>query len=290
MANPVEVLPLLLVAVLMLSAGGADVDSLAVTVDGDHTVTDPDGVVIVGGGNLTVPADASVDGPLYVAGGNVTLDGTVDGDVVQLAGTLSVTDGGTITDELRLFGGTRTLAAGADVDRVTDFPATVSTERSPVDRAVWLLLQALVLGLLGYLAGRRWPELLANVGDSITEHALVSGTIGLLASVTGVALLVFMALTLILLPVSVVGLGVGFLVGVYAYVAFGYLLGQRLPVASRARATALGSVAFVVAVNLVALVPLVGMLVQLLVVLTGIGAVLITYFGLREFEPVTLPD
>lgn len=289
MANPVEVLPLLLVAVLMLSAGGADVDGLAVTVDGDHTVTDPDGVLIVGGGNVTVPPEASVDGPLYVAGGTVTLDGTVEGDVVQLAGTLSVADGGTITDELRLFGGTRTLAAGADVGRVTDFPGSVTTERSPVDRAVSLLLQALVLGVLGYLLGRRFPRLLENVADSITDHGLVSGTIGLLASVTGIALLVFMALTILLLPVSVLGIGVGFLVVVYAYVAFGYLLGRRLPIASTARATALGSAGFAVVVNLLALVPLLGVLVQGLLVLTGTGAVLITYFGLREFEPVTLP-
>lgn len=290
MANPVELIPLLVVALVLLSAGGADVSSINVAVDGERTVTDIEDVLIVGGGTTTVPANERVNGTIYVIGGDAIVAGEVDGDVVQLAGNLTVPAGGTITGELRLIAGEQVVASGASIGQRTDLPATVPVERSPIEQVGYLAVQALVLGLIGWALARRNVALLRNVGNSIVEHGVVSGTVGLLASATGVALVVFMAITVLLLPVSFLGIVGGFVVVGYAYIAFGYLLGRRLPIERVERATAGGVVAFVVAMEGLSRVPLVGATVQLLLILIGFGAVLITYFGLREFEPVELPE
>lgn len=290
MADPVEVIPLLVVALVMLSAGGADVTAIEVAVDGDRTVTAVEDVLIVGGGTLTVPSGERVTGPLYVIGGEATIAGRVDGDVVQLAGRLTVTERATITDELQSFGGERTVADDATVGRLTDLPDVVPTDPSPVEAALFLTARALGLALAGWVIARREPTLLANVGESITDYGLVSGTVGLLVSSTGVALLVFMALTVILIPISLLGLLFGIVVVAYANVAFGYLLGRWLPVEDVAQATAAGVVVFLLVIELLGRIPLVGGVLELIIVLVGIGAVLLTYLGLQPFEPAVLPE
>ena len=289
MTNPVELIPLLVVALVLLSAGGADVSTITIAADGERTVADVEEVLVVGGGTATIPADERVNGSIYIIGGDAVVAGEVDGDVVQLAGNLTIPAEATITGELRLIAGERVVASEAVIGQRTDFPTTVPVRRSPVEQVGFLAVQALVLALAGWALARRNAALLRNVGDAMAEHSVVSGTVGLLASATGVALVVFMAITVLLLPVSLLGIVVGFVVVGYAYVAFGYLLGRRLPVERVGRATAGGVVAFVVLMEGLSQVPLVGAMAQLLLVLIGFGAVLITYFGLRGFEPVELP-
>lgn len=290
MANPIELLPLLIVALVLIGASGADVASIEIAVDGDRTVTAVDEVLIVGGGTVTVPDGERVNGSVYVIGGDAVIRGTIDGDVVQLAGTLTVADTAAVTGELQTIAGEQAIGDGASIGRRTDVPTAVTVrQRSPVEAVVYLLVQALVLALAGWWIARRNPVLLRNVGDSVTEHGLVSGTVGLLASATGLALIVFMAITVLLLPISVLGLLLGVVVVEYSYVVFGYLIGRRLPIEPVGRATAVGVVAFVVLVEVLGRIPVVGALAQLGLILMGIGAVLITYFGLREFQPVELP-
>jgi 4-hydroxybenzoate polyprenyltransferase len=57
-----------------------------------------------------------------------------------------------------------------------------------------------------------------------------------------------------------------------------------------ALATAIGAALVTLGVDAVGVVPVVGSVLQGGVVLVGVGAVLITYFGLRRFEPVELPE
>jgi hypothetical protein len=288
--DPVELVPLLVVALVMLSASGADVGHLEVTAEGDRTVTDVEDVLLVGGGTVTVPADERVNGSIYVIGGDARVAGTVDGDVVHLAGDLSLTDSAVVTGELGLYGGQRTVSDGARAGSVTDVPGSVTQRRSLADRLGFLLFQVVVVGAAGWLLARRSPSLLATVGAAATEHALVGGTVGLLAAASGLAMVVFMALTVVLLPVSLLALVAAVLLVGYVYVVLGYLVGEAVPVDDEALATVVGAAGVVVAMELLGLVPLVGSLLQLGVLVTGVGAVLITYFGLRRFEPVAFPE
>ncbi|MHB9288905.1 polymer-forming cytoskeletal protein [Halobacteriales archaeon Cl-PHB] len=283
-----EVIPLLVVGLLLLSASGVEPDRIDVVVDGDHVVTDVDDALAVGGGTVTVPGDATLDGHLLVVGGNVTLAGQVTGDVRLVAGSLTVADGATITGELQALSGNLSVAPGAAVARRSTIELT-DTAPSPWRSVGFLAMQALVVALAGAWLTRRAPGLLENVGDAVTEHAVVSGTVGAIAGLSLLVLFVYMAFTLVLLPLSIVGLLAEVGVVAYAYLVYGYLVGRRLPVDRPALATALGSVAFLLGVELLGHLPLVGTLVQLGLVVVGFGAVLVTYFGLQEFEPAVIP-
>jgi hypothetical protein len=71
----------------------------------------------------------------------------------------------------------------------------------------------------------------------------------------------------------------------YAYVVYGYLVGRALPIDRPDLASAMGIEVFVVALELLGRVPLVGSFARSVLVVTGLGGVLTTYYGFREFEP-----
>jgi hypothetical protein len=282
-----ESVPLLLVALLLVSAQPG-VEVVSTVVGGDRTIESGSDAVIVLDGNATVSSETQANTSLYVVGGDVRIAGTLDGSVVQFAGDVTVEESATVTEAYRIYGGVRTVADGAtvSVDRVAE-PFT--GQRTPTSAVGVFLLQALGLGVVAFLVGRRYPDLLANVGHAIRAHPAVSGTVGLLSIVTLLALFVFMAFTLVLLPVTVLGLAGGILVLVYAHVCVGYVLGDVLPLEASGPATAAGSVLFLTATQLLGLVPVVGGLVSVLLLVTATGAVVVTYFGLRRFQPVRIP-
>ncbi|MFC4359499.1 polymer-forming cytoskeletal protein [Halobium salinum] len=284
-----EIIPLLVVVLLLLSASGGDVERMEVVFEGTHPVTAVDDALVVGGGEVTVPAGTTVEGQLYVIGGALVVDGRVRGDVTVLSGTASVTDGAVVTGRLDAVAGGATVADGAtvgDLRRVEPTPAG----RSPAVRYGFLAAQALALAALTAWLSRRRPRALATVGDSVVNHGLVSGVVGLLAGATLLVLFVYMAFTLILLPVSVLGLAGLVVVLGYSFAVYGYLLGRRLPVERVDAASALGAAVFLLALELLGTVPVLGALVQFALVGVGFGAVLLTYFGLHEFEPARIPE
>jgi hypothetical protein len=285
--SPTEAIPLLVVVLLMVSIGGGDVQNMAVSFQGETTIDGGADVHVVAGGTSVVPADGTVEGDIYVIGGSAVVDGTVRGDLTLLQGTLAVGDEATVTGTVQQFSGSATVSPAASIGRVSQFdPPTPAS--SPLQRLGGLLLQFLVLGAAGSWLVTRHPLLLENVGAAITDHPLVSGAVGSLAATTLLVLFVYMAFTLILLPLAVLGLAAELLVVLYGQVVFGSLVGRRLPIGSTRVAVLAGIATVLLALELADVVPYLGGLAQLLVAVVGFGAVLNTYFGLQRFEPVQL--
>ncbi len=287
--SPTDAIPLLVVVLLMVSAGGGKVQQLSVTFGGETSLRTLQDVHVVAGGTTTVPAGSTVSGDVYAIGGTTRVEGTVDGDVTLLAGNLSVADGATVTGTVQTIAGDSAVADGATVGRVSEFAAPVPSD-SPGQRVGGFLLQFLVLGAIGWWLVGRHPALLENAGNAVTDHTLVSGVVGALGAATLLVLFVYMAFTLVLIPVAIVGLVAEFLVVVYGQVVFGYLVGTRVPVERVQVATVAGVGVFLFVLEVLGMVPYVGGLVQLGVAAVGFGAVLNTYFGLKRFEPVTIPE
>ena len=281
--NP-ELIPLLIIALLMISAGGAEVETAEIVMQGSHDMTEHRGALIVGDARVTVPADAEISGPVYVIGGKLRVRGTVAGDVTQISGSLVAEDGAVIGGQLQHIGGTEEFAE----DAVVAERSTVEfapTEPGPVATYVPVVLTTLLLALAGAWLSRRRPKLLENVGTAAREHSLVSLTVGGLLSVTFLSVFVFMAFTLVLIPVSLLGLFVGMLTIAYGVVSLGYLVGSRLDTPRTGLATSVGVVAVVALLQVLEMIPFVGDFVAAAILVTGLGAVVLTYFGLQRFEP-----
>ena len=149
---------------------------------------------------------------------------------------------------------------------------------------------ALLLAAVGYLLARKRLIALANVSTAIRAHPVVTITVGTLAFLTVISILVFMAFTLVLMPITVLGIIAGALTLGYGFITWGYLIGTRLPLHRPTLATAVGVVVLVGGLTLVGLVPVVGDLVVAAIALSGVGGVLVTYYGVAPFRTVQLPD
>ena len=153
------------------------------------------------------------------------------------------------------------------------------------------LLNALLLGLLAALLVRRFPHGIQRVGEAATRHGLVSAAVGLLVGVVGISLLVTMAYTILLIPVSLLGLlalGLGVVTGwIGLGVRAGSWAAHRLqrPL-SPARSAFLGTLGFVLLLELLTALPVVGGLLGIVVAAIALGAVSLTRFGLQRFVPV----
>jgi hypothetical protein len=286
--SPTEAIPLLVVVLLMTSIGGGDVQEMSVTFQGANDVDSLADVHVVAGGTTTVSGDATVEGDLYVIGGTADIDGTVDGDVTLLDGNLSVRDGATVTGTIQTYSGSAAISSDASAGRVSQFEAPTPSS-SPAQRIGAFLLRFLVLGAFGWWLVERHPIVVENVGAAITEHPLVNAVVGGLGATTLLVLFVYMAFTIILIPLAIVGLFAELLVILYGQAVFGYLIGTRLPIERDGVATLAGIAAFLIALELFGLVPYLGGIAQLAVAVVGFGAVLNTYFGLQRFDPVTIP-
>lgn len=283
-----ETLPLLVIVLLVVAGSGADPSSMTFVFDGERKVTSTPDAFVVAGGDVTVPANATIDGQLFIVGGNTTIEGRITGDIRLFAGNLSVTENAIITGELQTVAGTLSVVPGAAIGQRTSIDVD-RQPRSPLETGGFLVMQMLVFGLVIAWLSRRVPELLDTVGDAVTHHPLVSGVVGSIAGVTMLVLFVYMAFTLVLIPLSIAGLVAEFLLVLYGYLVYGYLLGRRLPIQRDDVASAVGVALFVLAVELLGWIPYVGTLIQLVLVVVGLGAVLLTYLGVRRFEPATIP-
>lgn len=286
--SPTEIIPLLVLVLALLGASGAAPQTMNVVFDGSQDLTETADVLAVGGGNVTIPEDATVTGEVYVIGGNLTVAGGVEGSVRIFAGSVTVQDAGSITGELQTVSGDVSVAPGASVGRRTALPAAPAPA-SPGDRLGVLAVQILLGGALAGLLARRVPGALENVGRTMRDHTLVSAVVGGLAAVTLLVLFVYMAFTLLLLPVSLVGLLGEFLVFVYAFLCVGALVGRHLPIARPDLAAAAGVGVVLVGLEVVGFVPYLGAVVTGTLGVVGFGAVLLSYFGLRAFQPVEIP-
>jgi hypothetical protein len=94
-----------------------------------------------------------------------------------------------------------------------------------------------------------------------------------------------MSFTLVLIPVSLLGLFVGALTIAYGVVSLGYPVRRRLDTPRTGLSTAVGVMAVVALLQILGMVPFVGDIIAVAVLVTGLGAIVLTYFGLQRFEP-----
>lgn len=284
----IETIPLLIIALLMISAGGAGIETTELMIEGEHEITEHDGALIVGDATVTVPADESISGPVYIIGGELQVQGSIEDDVTQLAGILIVESSGSIDGEFQHIGGTKEIAGGALIAEQSTFEFT-SADPDPVAAYTPIVVMTVVLAIAGAWLSRTHQHLLNTVGSAARNYPVISLSVGTLLAVTFLVLFVFMAFTLVLLPVSIIGLLAGMLVIAYGIIALGYLIGQQIDTSRSGLATALGIVAVMMFLQVIGILPVLGDIIAIGLLLIGLGAVIITYFGLQEFEPVSLP-
>jgi len=280
--------------------------------EGEHTIAAGErlpGALLITEGSLLVAPGATLAGPLYMLSGDLDLQGEIAGDLNVLGGQVSLGPSARVAGDLNHGGGELALDPAATITGEVvegtggmSLPGLEEVERSPLEEAIRFLLEPLLLALAGYFLARFLPGPLSRVAAAAAEQPVVAGAFGLLVLIVIPALLIMIAFTMILLPLSLLGLLFGFFVVAYGWIAIGNRLGrwlgqglQRLgwrerPL-SRPWATFAGTLLLMFLLQMLEWIPIAGFALFVLTVALGAGAVLLTRFGWRRYvpQPVALP-
>ncbi|GAA0224016.1 bactofilin family protein [Haladaptatus pallidirubidus] len=250
-----------------------DVSAIAGNVRIEGTVT---GNVESGGGNFVLAQTGTVGGSLEGAAGYSQLAGTVGGDVQVASDTLAVTETATIDGNLVYDAETFERAPGATIGgtvRQDESMADVGPTPVPqIPNWVGTLYGFFVNLLLGVILLAVFPSFSEGVAERARGNPLFSAGVGLLLFILVPIVLVLFAITIIGIPISLLGallFAVLLWVGtVYGSFSVGVWLLALADSANRWLALLVG----LLVVAVVTQIPILGGLIQFLVLLLGFGA------------------
>ena len=220
-------------------------------------------------GSVVVEPEQTVEGDVNVVLGDATIEGTVDGNVNVLGG--NIINHGRITGESH--------AVGGDVveDVVPWAPSAMHYGRYSGDHRLWWRIAWDVVALVVFLI---FPLRTRMALDRLEQHpaiATLAGLCGWVAVVPISLLLLFSLILIPLIPAEFVLLVVASFIG---QAALALLVGRRFYELIAPKATPTPLVALVIGLALLTaaeLVPVLGIMVTLLIMLVGLGAVLLTF-------------
>jgi cytoskeletal protein CcmA (bactofilin family) len=269
-----------------------------------------DGNLFVFGGAVTLEQDSDVKGDVVLMGGTVAIDGTVTGSVVGIGGVVSLRPNAVVAGDLTTVGATLNRDPGAQVEgqvvnglhppfqfsipgrvQIPDAP-NAEVHFSPIWSGMWFLFRTFLWAALAVLLVMFLPNQSERTALAAAGQPLLAGAVGLLTVVVAPLLLIAIAITIILIPVSLVGGAVLAVAWFLGRIALGLEVGRRLAVSLKqdwplAVAAGVGTFLLTLVVDgMDALIPCVGWLAPFLVGILGLGAVLLTRFGTQTYPPL----
>ncbi|SFR88457.1 protein CcmA, bactofilin family [Halomicrobium zhouii] len=235
------------------------------------------GDVEAGGGSVRLADTGRIGGSLQAGAGSIYVDGVVGGDAELGADTITLGPDARIEGNLT-YNGDLSRADGATVEGTVTRDESIQTGGGPVPSfagPVFQVYGALATLLLGAVLLFAFPRFSTEVADRVAGDPVRTGGIGMLVALGVVVGLVLLFVTFIGIPLSLAGLLL-FLVVLWAASVYGrYALGEWLLSQAGLDNRWLALVVGVAVVALVGLVPLLGQLVQTVVLVLGFGALVL---------------
>jgi hypothetical protein len=272
------------------------------TLESGETLNDN---LFVLGGSIDLLAGSTVNGNVVLIGGSVQASGTINGNVTVLGGTLNLgstfilkgnlTDAGTSINRnpgAQIFGEENTIqnAPYFTIPGQVSIPA-FNTDLNPFFRVITFFFRLFLWTLIAMVVAMFFPNQLTRVSQTAILQPLISGGMGLLTVIIVPIVLVLLAITICLIPVSLLGALVLVIAWAAGLISLGYEVGKRIGVMIKqdwhpAILTGLGTLALMLVLSGVeVIVPCVGWIPKVLVGLVGLGAVLLTQGGMKPYLP-----
>lgn len=296
---------LIFVAVLMLSvllagcAPGLNLNSDGLIVGQSYTLASGQTLnndLTVIGGDAVLEKDSTVNGDVAVIGGTVTIDGKVKGNVSILGGTTNLTNTAHVTGDVTTLGGSMHKSEGAVVDgQQTDnrHIPPVTTMRTPplnisfdpITGPLMAIFQGLAVAALAVLISLFAPIPMERTGRAAISQPFAAGGVGCLS----IVIIVIMAITIILLPVSALAFVLAVIAGLFGWAALGLMVGRQIAVWLHQPWTdpinaGVGTLAISLLSSMLNLIWCVGFPFYTLVGLVALGAVVLTRFGTQPYQ------
>jgi hypothetical protein len=284
--------------------------------------------LVVLGGVATLADGSTVNGDVAVIGGALTANGTINGDVAAVGAAVTFGPQAVVTGDVQSFAAAVTRAEGAQVQgqeitgqiRQPELPLAPISPSLPFMQSFTLppqvqafssnplwamgasgamqgvsyIVQALLMAGLAVLVVIFWPKPTQRTSQAIAEAPWSAAGVGVLTGIVAPVLLLILTITICLIPLAIIGLLLFIAAIVFGWVAVGYEIGLRLARAFKwslepAPAAGLGTLLVWAVANGIAFIPCVGWLAPLIVGAIGLGGVLLTRFGRKDY-PTLAPS
>ena len=268
--------------------------------------------LVVFGGNATIEQGSRATGDVVVFGGNLIVGGEVGGDVTAFGGNITVSESAIIGGDLNTLGGTSQIAPGATIrgkslTGIGGFPLRIPT--MIYTPTFWVdfghgagilsaVFGSLMIALIAVLVALFLPVPTDRVARTIGTQPIISGALGLLTLVVSPALFIVLAITVILIPLGLVGLMIFGIALLFGWIAIGLELGKRMtgmlntswaiPVSAGVGTlviTLIGSLILVVTGEWFWALCCIGIPLVGLVSMVGLGGVVASKFGAQVYSP-----
>ncbi|RKG59338.1 polymer-forming cytoskeletal protein, partial [Corallococcus sp. CA054B] len=243
------------------------------------------------GGNMEI--QGLVEGDVHAFGGNVMLgpNARVEGDVSAFGGQVKKADGAIVEGSLESFGGAglgRMVAGeikrGMQEGQHHDASVDPSDDDDDHDRggglASFILQFALLFGL-GFLGQMFFPARMKELGDEIRANPARNFWVGIVGTLALIPLTIVLFITIIGIPVAFALLVASMLGTALSYAAIASEVGTRLPVLRGRKTQAVVLALGLGLILLVSHIPVLGVLLNLVLIPLAFGAVIRTRFGYR---------
>ncbi len=267
------------------------------------------------GGTANLMDGSIVNGNIYLLGGNLSAAGTVHGEIIVLGGTMKMASTFSLTGDITSAGASVSADPGAQINgRIYSgeniqyfilpygvrFP-NLSRSFDPLFRIAAFFLQLFLWTVVALIVAMFIPNHLRRTAQAAITQPLVSGGLGLLTAIVLPILLVLFVITICLIPIAVLGALILILAWAFGLIAVGQEVGKRISIMFKqvwhpALTAGLGTLVLMTILNsLEAAVPCVGWIPKVIVSLIGLGAVLLTQFGIKPYSstpnsPIQITD
>ena len=275
-----------------------------------------DGDLLVFGGNVILESSSTVNGDTVVLGGNVTTDGTINGNLVALGGLVELQSQAQINGDLTVLGSSYEQVEGAEISgniiteenipfefnwpsRVGLFNGKVRVpefRQLPFVSTSWFFFRVLIWTGLAVLISLFIQDQAVIINKTAFSQPFMSILVGLGVILIAPLVLIALIITILLSPVSLLGIFALIAAWVMGLVSLSIEIGKKLAGAlNQSWTTPLmaGFGMFILALffngfNQVVLC--VGWMPKFVLGLWVMGAVILTRFGTREYPEPDLDE
>jgi len=276
-----------------------------VLADGDSL----NGSLIILGGAVTLEQNSAVIGDVALMGGTLDVNGTINGSLIIVGGVTKLGANAIVNQDVVTIGGTLTRATGSQIlGEVNSFgsapfnmdiPNTLIGPDVPVitfyespASFLWKALSffgsVVLCAALAMLIALLWARPTQRVANAIRTNPIGTSGFGCLTLIVAPGLLVLVAITIILSPLSVLGMLLLIAAVVFGWVAINLEVGNRLARLFKVEwsapvAAGIGALVFNLVIFSLGMIPCIGWALFILVLLFALGGVLVTRFGSQEY-------
>ncbi|MFO7943699.1 MAG: polymer-forming cytoskeletal protein [Anaerolineales bacterium] len=310
---------LLFVFLIPISTHASDLREDKVIFGGNFTLLSRetlDGDLVIFGGNASVEEDATVNGDVAVLGGRVQVNGIIRGDLVALGGFVELESKAVVLGNLTVLGSNierskeaviqGTMVTHSDIPTEFTLPSIVQLSRGTFPRTrlwrnpflslSWFFFKVFIWAGLAILATLFLKTQEIRVREAAFSQPVISWVVGFLVVILLPVVVIALLITLLLSPLSILAVLIGFAAWALGWVSLGFEVGWRLTKNAESKwdpalVAGLGTFILTAIFNgFSKLVPCFGFFPKTIVGMWMLGAVILTQFGTQRYpralEPV----